>query len=49
MFAPTSSYAIAGIVLRISGTLKPHHHDKTKTPLVGAREIDVFNTEVIVL
>jgi hypothetical protein len=25
---PTSSCATAGIVLRVSGALKPHHHDK---------------------
>jgi hypothetical protein len=27
---PTSSYATAGIALRVSGTLKPHHHDKAE-------------------
>jgi hypothetical protein len=32
---PASSYATAGIALRISGTFKPHHHDKMETPLVG--------------
>jgi hypothetical protein len=32
---PTSSYATAGIVLRVSGALKPHHHDKVEIPLVG--------------
>jgi hypothetical protein len=32
---PTSSYATAGIALRVSGTLKPHHHDKVETPLVS--------------
>jgi hypothetical protein len=25
---PTSSYATAGRALRVSGALKPHHHDK---------------------
>jgi hypothetical protein len=35
MFDPTSSYATAGIALWISGALKPHHHDKVKTPFVG--------------
>jgi hypothetical protein len=34
---PTSSYAIAGIALRVSGALKPHHHDKVETPSVGER------------
>jgi hypothetical protein len=32
----TSSYATAGIALRVSGALKPHHDDKVKTPSVGA-------------
>jgi hypothetical protein len=35
MSAPTSSYATAGIALRVSGALKPHHHDKVETPSVG--------------
>jgi hypothetical protein len=34
MGAPTSSYATAGIALRVSGALKPHHHDKVETPSV---------------
>jgi hypothetical protein len=32
---PASSYATAGIALRVSGALKPHHHDKVETPSVG--------------
>jgi hypothetical protein len=36
MGAPTSSYATAGIALRVSGALRPHHHDKVETPLVGS-------------
>jgi hypothetical protein len=32
---PTSSYATAGIALRVSGALKPHHQDKVETLLVG--------------
>jgi hypothetical protein len=32
---PTSSYATAGIALRVSGAFKPHHHDKVETPSVG--------------
>jgi hypothetical protein len=32
---PTSIYATAGIALRVSGALKPHHHDKVETPTVG--------------
>jgi hypothetical protein len=35
MGASTSSYATAGISLRVSGALKPHHHDKVETPSVG--------------
>jgi hypothetical protein len=31
---PTSSYATAGIALRVSGVLKRHHDDKVETPLV---------------
>jgi hypothetical protein len=31
---PTSSYATAGIALRVSGALKPHHHDKVEIPSV---------------
>jgi hypothetical protein len=32
---PTSSYATAGIALRVSGALEPQHHDKMETPSVG--------------
>jgi hypothetical protein len=32
---PTSSYTTAGIALRVSAALKPHHHDKVETPSVG--------------
>jgi hypothetical protein len=32
---PTSSYATAGIALRVSGALKPHHHDKVETRRMG--------------
>jgi hypothetical protein len=31
---PTSSYATAGIALRVSGALKSHHHDKVEIPSV---------------
>jgi hypothetical protein len=31
----TNSYATAGIALRVSGALKPHHHGKVETPSVG--------------
>jgi hypothetical protein len=36
MDASTCSYATAGIALRVSGALKPHHHHKVETPSVGA-------------
>jgi hypothetical protein len=36
--APTSSYATADIALRVSGALKPHHHDKVETSSVGKIE-----------
>jgi hypothetical protein len=36
---PTSSYATAGIALRVSETLKPHHHDKVETTSVGTLNI----------
>jgi hypothetical protein len=32
---PTSSYATAGIALKVSGAFKPHHDDKAQTPSVG--------------
>jgi hypothetical protein len=35
MCDPTSSYATAGIALRVSGALKPHHLNKVETPSVG--------------
>jgi hypothetical protein len=33
---PTSSYATTGIALRVSGALKPHHHDKVETSSMGS-------------
>jgi hypothetical protein len=38
---PTSSYATSSIDLRVSGALKPHHHDKMETPLVGKCENNI--------
>jgi hypothetical protein len=35
MGGPTSGYATVGIALRVLGALKPNHHDKVETPLVG--------------
>jgi hypothetical protein len=35
MGVATSSYATAGTALRVSGALKPHHHDNVETPSVG--------------
>jgi hypothetical protein len=42
MGAATSSYATAGIALRVLGTLKSHHHDKVETPSVGLCYIFLF-------
>jgi hypothetical protein len=39
---PTSSYATAGIAFRVSGALKPHHHDKVETPLVSFNTIQFY-------
>jgi hypothetical protein len=39
---PTSSYATADIALRVSGALKPQHHDKVETPSVGNIVIHFF-------
>jgi hypothetical protein len=33
---PTSSHAIAGTALRVSGAFKPYNHDKVETPSVGS-------------
>jgi hypothetical protein len=49
---PTISYATAGIALRVSGALKPHHHDKVETPLVGVSlgvntKIKIFLLETV--
>jgi hypothetical protein len=38
MGAHTSSYATAGIAFRVSGALKPHHHDKVETSSVENNE-----------
>jgi hypothetical protein len=35
MSDPTSIYATAGIAFRVSGALKPYHHDKVEAPSVG--------------
>jgi len=35
MGGPASSYATAGIALRVVGVLKPPHHDKVETPRGG--------------
>jgi hypothetical protein len=43
MGVPTISYATAGIALRVSGTLKPHHHDKVETPSVVRYQTSMTN------
>jgi hypothetical protein len=42
----TSSYATAGIALRVSGELKPHRHDKVETPLVGLPLHYIYNYHI---
>jgi hypothetical protein len=46
---PTSSYATAGIALRVSGALKPQRHDKVETPSVGnhAIRMQIFLTSCL--
>jgi hypothetical protein len=46
---PTSSYATAGIALRVSEAHKPHHHDKVETPSVGTKAIHTIKTHSNVL
>jgi hypothetical protein len=41
---PISSYATAGIAFRVLGALKPHHHDKVETPLVGKITVKYLNS-----
>jgi hypothetical protein len=31
-----TTYATAGVALRVSGALKPHHQDEVETPSVGS-------------
>jgi hypothetical protein len=49
MCDPTSSYATAGIAMRVSGALIPHHHDKVETPSVGMKLGYEFYWDVHVL
>jgi hypothetical protein len=39
MGGPTSSYATTSIALRVSGSLKPHHHDKVGTHQWGSFDL----------
>jgi hypothetical protein len=38
---PTSSYATASIALRVSGALKPNHHDTVETPSAWLRPLQL--------
>jgi hypothetical protein len=40
---PTSSYTTAGIALRVSGALKPHHYDKVGIASVGVSHATAYN------
>jgi hypothetical protein len=45
MGGPASSYATAGIALRVISILKPPHHDKVETPRGGFSDgegIEIF-------
>jgi hypothetical protein len=44
MGGPTSSYATAGIALRVIGVLKPPHHDKVETP-PPRRALSILNSK----
>jgi hypothetical protein len=46
MGCPTSSYATAGIAVRVSRALKPHHHDKEEIPLVGIADQKYIQEEL---
>jgi hypothetical protein len=43
----TSSYATSDIALRVSGALKPHHHDKVKTPSVGISDVTGLKINIL--
>jgi hypothetical protein len=43
----TSSYATAGIALRVSDALKPHHHDKVETPSMGNTKFKVKKVKLV--
>jgi hypothetical protein len=43
MGGPTSSYATAGIALRVTGALKTHYYDKVETPSVGYHYFNYYN------
>jgi hypothetical protein len=45
---PTSSYVIAGIALRVSGALNPHHNDKVGIASVGQLDEYVSTFEISV-
>jgi hypothetical protein len=47
MGGPTSSYVTAGIAFRVSGALKPHHHNKVEIPLVGLILIMKANFKIL--
>jgi hypothetical protein len=49
MGGSTSSYATAGIALRVSGALKPHHHDTVEIPLVGINALNIILILIIIL
>jgi hypothetical protein len=46
MGGPASSYATAGIALRVVGVLKPPHHDKVETPRGGKFTMNFTNCDI---
>jgi hypothetical protein len=45
MGGPTSSYATAGIALKVSAAFKPHHHNKVEAPSMGVFNVNYNKTE----
>ena len=44
---PASSYATAGIALRVTDVLKPPHHDKVETPMRRSKHVEAWNKLII--
>jgi hypothetical protein len=42
-----SSYATAGIAFRVSGSLKPHHHNKVEKTSVGHLNVTYYSIKFL--